>query len=170
MYVSVRPEGALLTVRRYHASLQRPSQESHLAGSHLVADIDDPDTQWPRAADVLLVPSRPQDGREPGARDGAGAEAAARHPGCSLVAVEERDGGCVALLCGSGVSVRARWSGPRPWWASAAIAASVVYERLLCGPDEPEGPGADDPGRPPLRLSVTIGADAEPALLVVAAL
>lgn len=167
MYVTVGTDGDAVTVRRYHAALQRPSQEGHLAGAQLVADIDDPDTQWPRSADVLLVPARPRGGPVPAERAAAGAEAVARYPGCALIATEERDDGCVALLPGSGTRVRATWSGPRPWWVSPAIAASVVHERLLSGPRPPYGPGA---GRPPLRVRVTIGADAEPALLVVTAL
>ncbi len=149
MYVTVPPDGTPAVVRRYHAALQRPSQEAHLADAHLVADIDDPDTRWPRAADVLVVPAR---------RAAAAAQAAARFPGCALVATEEPDGGCVALLTRSGARVRATWSGPRPWWACAALAASVVFDRALCGT------------RPPAQVPVTIGADAPPALLTLTVL
>ncbi|WP_433888384.1 hypothetical protein [Streptomyces sp. CA-111067] len=168
MYVTVGAEGGPLTVSRYHAALQRPSQEEHLAGAHLVADIDDPDTQWPRAADVLLVRLRPGDGPV-GTAGRAEREAdAGGYPGCSLIATETPDDGCVALLPRLGVRVSARWSGPRPWWVSAAFAASVLYDRLLCLP--PDDPDADGSDQRLSRFSVTIGADAEPALLVVTAL
>ncbi|WP_328916887.1 MULTISPECIES: hypothetical protein [unclassified Streptomyces] len=162
MYVSssVGAEGEPVTVRRFHAALQRPGQEGHLAGAHLVADIDDPDRRWPRSADVLYVPL----GRGAGWNEERRAAAAARHPGCALIAVEEHDGGCLALFRDAGVRLRAKWLGPRPWWASAAVAASVLHDRILCGP------GPADEHRAPFRVEVTIGEGAGTGLLDVTAL
>ncbi|MFD8965112.1 hypothetical protein ACFV0C_08920 [Streptomyces sp. NPDC059568] len=171
MYVSVRSVRAAdgtdraygaygaATVRRYHASTQRRGQERHLAEAHLVADIDDPDSRWSRSADVLLMPY----GRSRPAGDLRSwedtAEVTARFPGCALLAVEEPDDG-VLTLTRKGVRLRARWAGRRPWWASAAIAASVAYDRTV------SGPGGDEPA----RVQVSVSREAEPGLLDIAVL
>lgn len=167
MYVSVDAAGGPVTVRRFHASLQRPGQESHLAGAHLIADIDDPDGRWPRSADVLLIPKGRGHGAETApARSwseyGDGA-VAARYPGCALLTVEEHDDGCLALFRDGGLRLRARWTGRRPWWASAHIAASVVHDHVLSAQDP-------DPRRPSFRTGVSIGPDTEPGLLDVTVL
>jgi len=153
VYVSVAPEEGRATVRRYPAPVQRRTMERHLAGTHLVADIDDPDARWPRSADVLLLPlGRP--------RHTAGMtgweDIAARYPGCALLAVEEPEDGCLALLR-DGMRLRARWHGRRPWWTSAAVAASVVHDHAMSTMSSPG----------PVRVQVALGADTENALLVV---
>ncbi|MDX2695430.1 hypothetical protein [Streptomyces ipomoeae] len=156
VYVSAAPDERRATVRRYPAPVQRRTVEGHLAGTHLVADIDDPDASWPRSADVLLLPlGRPRrlDGKA------RWEDIAARYPGCALLAIEEPEDGCLALLPG-GMRLRARWQGRRPWWTSAAIAASVVLDHTMSR--------ADSPG--PMRLQVAIGPDAETGLLDIVAL
>ncbi|QFR02118.1 hypothetical protein F9278_44900 [Streptomyces phaeolivaceus] len=156
-YVSVAAGGGSVTVRRYPAPLQRRTMERHLAGTHLVADIDDPDALWPRSADVLLLPlGRPRHLAEAVNRE----DVAARYPGCALLTVEEPEDGCTALLIKDGVRLRARWRGKRPSWTSAAIAASVIHDHVMST--------AGSPGA--LCVQVTIGAGAEPGLLVVDAL
>ncbi|MEV5984959.1 hypothetical protein AB0L85_08030 [Streptomyces sp. NPDC052051] len=152
VYVSAPSDEGRITVRRYPAPVQRRTVEGHLAGTHLVADLDDPDTRWPRSADVLLMPLGRH--RESSANWD---DIATRYPGCGLLAREEPEDGCLALLRG-GVRLRAHWHGERPSWASAAIAASVVHDHAP--------PTADAPG--PVRLQVTIGPDAETGLLDIA--
>ncbi|MFG2884373.1 hypothetical protein ACGFYV_19115 [Streptomyces sp. NPDC048297] len=156
VYVSAAPDGGRITVRRYAAPLQRRTRERHLAGTHLVADIDDPDATWPRSADVLLLPlGRPSRTEATAIRDAV----AARYPGCGLIAIEEPDDACVVLLRDGG-RLHARWHGGRPSWASAAIAASVVHDHAV--------PMAGAPG--PVRLQVTIGPDSGTGLLAIAPL
>lgn len=153
VYVSVASGKGRATVQRYPAPLQRRTMERHLSGAHLVADIDDPDINWPHSADVLIVPlGRP--------RHVAGLvnweAVAAVYPGCALLALEEPEGGCLALLR-DGTRLSARWDGRRPSWASAAIAASVIHDHAMSAVG---GPG-------PLHVQVAIGADTETGLLVV---
>ncbi|WP_405985722.1 hypothetical protein [Streptomyces sp. NBC_00872] len=151
MYVSVVPVNGRATVARYPAAVQRRREERHLAGTHLVADINDPDSRWPGSADILLVPlGRSRSSRGPQGRP----EAFARYPGCALLAVEEPEDGCLALLRNH-LRLRVCWSGRRPWWASAAICASVVHDHVISGPDT----------HAPARVQVTIGQEAEPGLL-----
>lgn len=156
VFVSAASASRRATVRRYPATVQRRTMEQHLAGTHLVADIDDPDTAWPRSADVLLLPlGRP--------RQGAGSvsweDIAARYPGCALLAVEEQEDGCLALLR-EGERLRARWRGRRPVWTSAAIAASVVHDHTT---STPGGPSA-------VCVEVVIGSEAETGLLDITVL
>jgi hypothetical protein len=149
VFVSVAWAGARACVRRYPAALQRRTQERHLAGTHLVADADDPDTVRLRSADVLLVPL----GRPCHMAGPAGwTDIMARFPGCALLAVEEPSDGTLAVLSG-GEHLRAGWSGPRPWWASAVVAASVIHEHVVAG------------RAGPARIAVTIGAEAEAGIL-----
>ncbi|MDI3405315.1 hypothetical protein [Streptomyces cavernicola] len=110
-------EGATrLTLRRYPAAHQR-SQNGHLAGAHLVADLDDPDQRLPRTADVLLVPldRRPPELRRP-------------EPG-QLTAYEETGHGCRVTILPNSLSLQARWV-HRPSWADFGVAASVVHALL----------------------------------------
>ncbi|MGY5131834.1 hypothetical protein ACWGJW_05395, partial [Streptomyces nigrescens] len=156
VYASVASEEGRAMVRRYPAPMQRRTMERHLSGAHLVADIDDPDAGWPRSADVLLMPL----GRPRHVAGMVSWEAiAALYPGCTLLALEEPEGGCLALLR-DGVRLRARWDGRRPSWTSAAIAASVIHDHAMST--------VGSPG--PLRVQVAIGAEAETGLLVVDAL
>ncbi|MEV2213423.1 hypothetical protein AB0H86_18555 [Streptomyces sp. NPDC050997] len=156
VYVSAASGERRATVRRYPAPVQRRTMERHLAGTHLVADIDDPDARWPRSADVLLLPlGRP--------RHVAGMmgweDIAALYPGCALLALEEPEDGCLALLR-DGMRLRARWHGRRPSWTSTAIAASVVHDHAM---STMSGPG-------PVCIQVAIGAEAEAGLLDVTVL
>ncbi|MFF4520487.1 hypothetical protein [Streptomyces bluensis] len=156
VYVSASSGESRATVRRYPAPVQRRTMERHLAATHLVADIDDPDARWSRSADVLILPlGRPRH------LDGllSGEDIAARYPGCALLAIEESEDGCLALLR-DGVRLRARWQGERPSWASAAIAASVVYDHALSTEHSPR----------PVRIQVAIGAETEAGLLDIALL
>ncbi|KUL45137.1 hypothetical protein ADL12_04315 [Streptomyces regalis] len=156
VYVSVASEEGRATVRRYPAPMQRRTMERHLSGTHLVADIDDPDAGWPHSADVLLMPL----GRRRHVSGMVSWEAiAALYPGCALLALEEPDGGCLALLR-DGVRLRAHWDGRRPSWTSAAIAASVIHDHATSTLGSP-GPSC---------VQVAIGAEAETGLLVVDAL
>jgi hypothetical protein len=158
VYVSAVPQGSPTMVHRYPAALQRPLAAGHLAGTHLVADINDPDDSWVRAADVLVLPT----GRPLHA---AGEEAwrgvFRRYPGAALLSVEEAIGGALVLLPNGG-RLRTRWVGPQVWWASSAVAASVVHDRVVSTAP------AEEPM--PARVPVALGVDGEMALLDVTVL
>lgn len=137
VYVTTRTdEGGRVTVRRYPAALQRPGVERHLAGAHLVADADHPDAARVASADVLTLPLA----RAPRVRDAADA-LFRRHPGAALVAFEQASGAALVVPRG-GPPLRATWTGERPWWASAAVAASVTH---------------DLPALRPARIEVRVG-------------
>ncbi|MGW6773596.1 hypothetical protein ACWGBX_24680, partial [Streptomyces sp. NPDC055037] len=156
LYVSATSESRRATVRRYPAPMQRRTMEQHLAGTHLIADIDDPDASWPRSADILLLPfGRPRHGTAMVSWE----DIAARYPGCALLAVEEPEDSCLALMP-RGVRLRARWRGRRPSWTSAAIAASVIYDHTMSTLGSPS----------PVCIQVAIGPEAESALLDITVL
>lgn len=129
-----------MRLRRYPAGLQR-SRLGHLgAGTHLVADLAEPDSGVRRSADVLLVPAERaestfesttestfESATDPAARS-TWRELGRGLAGCALIAVERPDGGCLALLP-DGRRLTAVWQ-ERPAWASFAVAASVVHEQL----------------------------------------
>ncbi|MFJ2580132.1 hypothetical protein, partial [Kitasatospora aureofaciens] len=117
-------DGPGVRVRRYPARLQR-SQRKHLGpDTHLAADHAEPDNGFRRSADVLLVPA---DRLDPSAEPrweqwGRGV------PGCALIAVEQPDDGCLALLP-DGRRFAAVWQ-QRPAWAEFGLAAAVVHQQL----------------------------------------
>ncbi|MER7753853.1 hypothetical protein [Kitasatospora sp. NPDC097643] len=130
--------GRSLRVRRYPARLQRSGGVRPGPDAHLVADHAEPDGAVRRSADVLLVPADRLDDRLGDRLDDAvetplpgWADWARGAPGCTLVAVERADGGCLALLPDGG-RLTAEWR-QRPAWATFAVAASVVREQLYDG-------------------------------------
>ncbi|UWE10149.1 hypothetical protein [Actinacidiphila bryophytorum] len=144
-------------LRRFPAALQRRTAGRHLAGAHLLADVDHPDTEWVGSADVLTVPvGRPL--RTAGA-DAWGA-VFRRYPGLALLAIEQDAGGALLVLR-DGRRLRAVWAGERPWWATAAAAASVVHDHVMAVP----GPAGADP----VRIEVWTGDGCGTGLLDVAA-
>jgi hypothetical protein len=158
VFVSTGLRDGRARLARFPAALQRRTAEGHLAGAHLLADVDHPDAEWVGSADVLTVPvGRPL--RTAGA-DAWGA-VFRRYPGLALLAVEQDSGGAVLVLR-DGRRLRAQWSGERPWWATAAAAASVVHD-LVMAPPGPAGTG-------PVRIEVRTGPGCGTGLLDVAAL
>ncbi|MGW2050934.1 hypothetical protein ACWCPF_38095 [Streptomyces sp. NPDC001858] len=113
-------EDAAVWLRRFPAALQR-TQDRHLVSAHLAADPDDPDPRWPRSADVLLLPL--ERGLSPA--EVKWSDFTHRFPGCRMVAVEEADRSCTAVL-DDGTRLRCSWA-VAPAWASFAVAASVAH-------------------------------------------
>lgn len=157
VFVSTGLRDRAAYLRRFPAALQRRTAERHLAGTHLLADIDHPDAEWVRSADVLTVP--PGRGLQTAGAD-AWAAVFRRHPGLAVLAIEQDAGGAVLVLR-DGRRLRAAWSGERPWWATAAAAASVVHDHLMALPRS-AGPCA-------ARIEVRAGPGCGTGLLDVAA-
>ncbi|MDJ0343939.1 hypothetical protein QMK19_27925 [Streptomyces sp. H10-C2] len=148
------------TVRRYPAALQSEAGR-HLKAAHLVADLSEPDVRWSRAADVLLLPR----GRTPIASAASlqWTRLTGRHPGCSLVVVEESEDGCLTLLP-DGRRLSARWA-EHPRWADFAIAGSLVYDYVYghagsAGRESQRSPA-------PFGVRASAGDGQEPGLLLI---
>ncbi|MBO7937928.1 hypothetical protein [Streptomyces antibioticus] len=139
-----------ISLRRFPGALQRTTEGPHLTGAHLTADPDDPDPRWPRSADVLLLPRE----RYPHPETVKWSAFTPRFPGCSLLAVEEADHGCTALLPDD-TRLQARWVDP-PAWVSFGTAASAVHAWLETSPT-----------RTRLRMTVRAGDHLPSALLEV---
>ncbi|WP_158684979.1 hypothetical protein [Streptomyces sp. LaPpAH-108] len=134
-------------------SLRRfPSGLRDIPSTHLSADPDDPDRQWPAAADVLVLSRE----RCPLPGELKYSDFSGRFPRCGVVALEKADRGCV-ILFPDDTRMGVRWL-DRPDWADFTIAASAIY---AWAQHSPEG---HRPLAPGVRISIRAGEDLAPAL------